>query len=56
MTQVTAGATSSNFFLDGNFSPVAEERDAEDMTVIGTIPKRPGRSLPSSWAQPCAYF
>lgn len=38
MTQVIAGAPSSNFFLDGNFSPIAEERDATDMEVIGTIP------------------
>lgn len=27
-----------NFFLDGNFAPVAEERDATDMQVIGSIP------------------
>ena len=39
MTQVIAGAPSSNFFLDGNFSPVAEERDADNMEVIGEIPK-----------------
>ena len=38
MAQVKAGAPSSNFFLDGNFSPVAEERDASDMEVIGAIP------------------
>jgi carotenoid cleavage dioxygenase-like enzyme len=38
MAQVTAGAPSSNFFLDGNFSPIAEERDATDMEVIGAIP------------------
>ena len=31
-------STSVNFFLDGNFRPVAEERDAQDMTVIGTLP------------------
>lgn len=30
---------SSNFFLDGNFSPVSDERDAQDMEVIGEIPK-----------------
>ena len=30
---------SSNFFLDGNFSPVAHERDAENMEVIGIIPE-----------------
>ncbi len=28
-----------NFFLDGNFSPVAQERDAQDMQVEGSIPK-----------------
>lgn len=39
MVQVTAGAPSSNFFLDGNFSPVADERDAESMEVIGKIPE-----------------
>ena len=38
MTAITAGAPSSNFFLDGNFSPVHEERDTEDMEVIGNIP------------------
>ncbi|MEM7565410.1 MAG: carotenoid oxygenase family protein, partial [Pseudomonadota bacterium] len=38
MAQVQADAPSSNFFLDGNFSPVADERDAQDMEVIGTIP------------------
>ena len=38
MATVQAGAPSPNFFLDGNFSPVAEERDAEDMKVIGAIP------------------
>ena len=38
MALVQAGAPSSNFFLDGNFSPVAEERDTEEMEVIGTIP------------------
>ena len=38
MTAITAGAPSSNFFLDGNFSPVHEERDTEDMRVIGNIP------------------
>ena len=39
MTQVAAGAPSTNYFLDGNFSPVADERDAEGMEVIGEIPK-----------------
>ena len=34
MTAITAGAPSSNFFLDGNFSPVHEKRDTEDMEVI----------------------
>ena len=31
--------SSVNFFLDGNFSPVAEEREASDMPVKGQIPK-----------------
>ena len=39
MTHLQAGASSSNFFLDGNFSPVAEEREAADMTVVGEIPQ-----------------
>ncbi len=39
MTLVQAGARSSNFFLDGNFSPVANERDADDMEVAGAIPE-----------------
>ena len=39
MPQVIAGAPSDNFFLDGNFSPIAEERDAEAMEVIGEIPQ-----------------
>ena len=39
MTHLQAGAPSSNFFLDGNFSPVAEERDAADMEVVGEIPQ-----------------
>lgn len=34
-----APAQPVNFFLDGNFSPVAEERDATDMPVQGAIPK-----------------
>ena len=38
MAQIQAGAPSANFFLDGNFSPVNEERDTEEMEVIGTIP------------------
>ena len=38
MALVVAGAPSPNFFLDGNFSPVAEERDADNMEVIGAIP------------------
>ena len=38
MTAITAGAPSNNFFLDGNFSPVHEERDTENMKVVGTIP------------------
>ncbi len=37
MNQATAHST--NFFLDGNFSPVTDERDAQDMTVKGSIPK-----------------
>lgn len=28
-----------NFFLDGNFAPVADERDASDMQVMGSIPE-----------------
>ena len=28
-----------NFFLDGNFAPIAEERDAENMEVQGRIPE-----------------
>lgn len=39
MAQVQAGAPSNNYFLDGNFSPVADERDAEGMEVIGEIPE-----------------
>ena len=38
MTQLHAGAHSSNFFLDGNFSTVDQERDTEEMEVIGIIP------------------
>ncbi len=38
MPQVQAGAPSSNYFLNGNFSPVAEERETQDMEVIGTVP------------------
>ena len=37
MNQATAHST--NFFLDGNFSLVTDERDAQDMTVKGSIPK-----------------
>ena len=29
---------SSNFFLDGNFAPIEQERDATDMAVSGSIP------------------
>ena len=32
-------ASSVNFFLDGNFSPVSEEREAQNMDVRGNIPK-----------------
>jgi len=39
MPLVQAGAPSFNFFLDGNFSPVAEERDAVDMEIVGEIPQ-----------------
>ena len=36
----TSEAVSSvNFFLDGNFSPVSEEREAQNMDVRGNIPK-----------------
>jgi carotenoid cleavage dioxygenase-like enzyme len=31
--------SSINFFLDGNFAPVSEERDAQDMEIRGAIPK-----------------
>jgi len=31
--------STGNFFLEGNFSPVHEERDVQDMQVEGTIPK-----------------
>ena len=39
MALIQADAPSSNFFLDGNFSPVSDERDAENMEVIGAIPE-----------------
>ena len=39
MALIQADTPSSNFFLDGNFSPVADERDAENMEVIGAIPE-----------------
>ena len=39
MAQIQAGAPSTNFFLDGNFSPVIEERDADNMTILGSIPE-----------------
>ena len=39
MATVHAGAPSTNFFLDGNFSPVAEERDTEEMLIVGAIPE-----------------
>lgn len=32
-------SNSTNFFLDGNFAPVMQERDALDMDVKGAIPK-----------------
>lgn len=38
MVQVRAGEPSDNFFLDGNFSPVAEERDLDALEVSGTLP------------------
>ena len=38
MAQIQPGAPPSNFFLEGNCSPVAEERDAKEMEVIGSIP------------------
>ncbi|MFT6276566.1 MAG: carotenoid cleavage dioxygenase [Halioglobus sp.] len=31
--------SSANFFLDGNFAPVLEEREAQDMAVSGKIPQ-----------------
>ena len=39
MVQVRAGEPSDNFFLDGNFSPVADERDADGMEIEGVIPE-----------------
>ena len=39
MVQVRAGTPSDNFFLDGNFSPVGDERDAELLEVVGAIPE-----------------
>ena len=39
MVQVRAGAPSDNYFLDGNFSPVADERDSVEMQVLGEIPQ-----------------
>jgi carotenoid cleavage dioxygenase-like enzyme len=33
-----ANAAASNIFLEGNFAPVTEEHDSQDMEVIGTIP------------------
>ena len=39
MATIQAGAPSTNFFLDGNFSPVAEEHDTEEMEIVGTIPE-----------------
>ena len=38
MPQIQAGEPSPNFFLDGNFSPVFEERDTDEMEVVGKIP------------------
>ena len=38
MVQVNSGASSENFFLDGNFSPVADEQEAELLDIVGTIP------------------
>ena len=38
MAQLEA-ASPVNFFLDGNFAPVSEERDAQNMVVDGNIPK-----------------
>ncbi len=35
----TETAQATNFFLDGNFAPVSDERDAQDMPVLGEIPK-----------------
>ena len=37
MSEATVSRT--NYFLDGNFAPVPEEREAQDMEVIGTIPE-----------------
>lgn len=38
VTNSSASEQAVNFFLDGNFAPVQEERDAQDMQVSGTIP------------------
>ena len=38
MPQIQAGEPSPNFFLDGNFSPVLEERDTDEMELIGELP------------------
>ena len=38
MPQIQAGQPSPGFFLDGNFSPVCEERDTDEMEAIGEIP------------------
>ena len=37
MALVQANAPSSNFFLDGNFSPVHEERDTEEHQLSGSL-------------------
>ena len=54
MTAITAGAPSSNFFLDGNFSPVHEERDIEDMEVSRHHTDRPAGPLSSCGSEPRA--
>ena len=51
MALIQADAPSPNFFLDGNFSPVAEERDAEGMEVIGAIPTKICRALSAGGPQ-----
>ena len=38
MSNAAAASPAGNLFLEGNFGPVLEEHDIQDMEVIGTIP------------------